>query len=466
MSNHTLRLLALTALILLALASNGCTPEDDGNGFGEATERCEISYDVEGSEDMPTVVTVRFTVDPPIDADTDVALGSAGVLSEHATPRLLDDGSYEAILLAKSASEISFRVSAESEDMACASDIDVVTTGPLPTDLRDISVEALDPARVPNGYLPVSVIGPFSQAIVDEDGDYVWAHQTEQEIYMVTRVLPSVDGQSLLYLRENTAYESCEAEEPMNDLVRISLDGTQLETIPVGYAHHDFTELPDGTVALIQGDIREHEGELIEGARILEVAPDGTQEVVWSVWDHFEPPEWVHYPDDFCCEWLHANAIQYDPAEDIYYLGMWWTNEVWKIDRADDEVLWRLGLNEDSNFAPATEDTTWFRAQHGFDLTDEGLIIHDNGSLEYSRLVEYELDEGNMTAEQIWEYAPVEQFMVYGLGDAERLDNGLTLATWSTAGQVEIVTPDHEVVWRLNVEMGGGVGYSNWVDTL
>jgi len=340
-----------------------------------------------------------------------------------------------------------------------------VTTGPLPAGLFDITVAAHDPELTPNGYLALSLINPFSQAIVDEDGDYVWWHEARPGTYMVTRALPSLDGASLLYLRENTAYTSCAVDTPENDLVRISLDGTEVETIPVGFAHHDFTELPDGTIAVIAADFLEIEGKLIEGARILEIGPDGTTETVWSVWDHYAPPEWLVTDDEAACDWLHANALHYEPEEDCYYLGTGWTSEIWKIDRARDEVVWRLGGDDDSTVILEGEQTTLFGSQHGFDLTDDGLVVHDNESLAYSRLVEYELDEDALTARQTWEHASTEQFYVYVLGDVERLDSGLTVATWSTAGQVDIVTEDHEVVWQLNVEMGGGIGYTSWTST-
>ena len=52
------------------------------------------------------------------------------------------------------------------------------------------------------------------------------------------------------------------------------------------------------------------------------------------------------------------------------------------------------------------------------------------------------------------------------MGDVYRLPNGNTLITWSALGQIDEVTPDGEVVWRLRSEIGKGFGFTMWRENL
>ena len=52
------------------------------------------------------------------------------------------------------------------------------------------------------------------------------------------------------------------------------------------------------------------------------------------------------------------------------------------------------------------------------------------------------------------------------MGSVERLPNGNTLITFSSLGQIDEVTPEGELVWRLRAEMGSGFGYSSWRNNL
>ena len=78
------------------------------------------------------------------------------------------------------------------------------------------------------------------------------------------------------------------------------------------------------------------------------------------------------------------------------------------------------------------------------------------GSAMYAGLV-HALAAGDGTAEEVWSYAN-EGVFVYILGEAARLPSGNTLIVWSTAGQVQEVTPGGELVWSLDSEVGGAFG--------
>jgi len=44
--------------------------------------------------------------------------------------------------------------------------------------------------------------------------------------------------------------------------------------------------------------------------------------------------------------------------------------------------------------------------------------------------------------------------------------NGNLLVTWATAGQMEEITPEGELVWQPKAALGGGFGYTTHMDSL
>ena len=52
------------------------------------------------------------------------------------------------------------------------------------------------------------------------------------------------------------------------------------------------------------------------------------------------------------------------------------------------------------------------------------------------------------------------------VGDVHRFDSGNTMVAFSTGGQLDEIDADGELVWRLNLDLGGAVGYVLAVDSL
>ena len=424
-----------------------------------------ITGEITISEEIPTVAVVDFEVDLPGAFATSVKYGATADCVETAKVHAQEDGSFRAYLLgSKPSSIVWYQVIVETNDAVYATDVKSAATGAVPTGLPSITTKTTNPESVVDGFLVASLItaerAAFVEAIFDADGDYLWFHEVAQPCVFTIRARLSRDGASMLYLRQGEEYTQCSSEEPVNHIVRVSLDGREVEVLPAGHAHHDFFEHPDGTIALLVVDLQEVDGELIAGESIVEMTPDGHSETVWSLWDTYDPS--LEY--DFSkCEWGHANAIKYDDVEDVYYVGLAQTSSIWKIDRATGETLWILGGEPETNtFTLAMEESAWFVRQHGFDVVESGIIVFDNASSERSRAVEYQLDEDAMTALQVWEHTSQEHFYTYALGDVQRLESERTLVTWSTSGQVDISTLDHELVWKLNASIGTGIGYTTW----
>jgi len=121
----------------------------------------------------------------------------------------------------------------------------------------------------------------------------------------------------------------------------------------------------------------------------------------------------------------HSNAVIEDPRDDSLIVSMRHQNAVIKFSRATGALRWILGPHE--NWGPAWQPYLltpvgtpffWQYAQHAPILTPQGtLIMQDNGNFRaspfdpqvadannYSRAVEYSINEQTMEVSQVWDY--------------------------------------------------------------
>ena len=441
----------LTPLFLAGLLFCGCPADDDDDVSGDV----EVTdFGAVVSDTIATVVTVSWTTDVPTVGNVEFGPGESysmatAVESEYATEHV----AYLVGLPAETSA--SYRILVEAEDGGTGQANDVVTTGSLSGDLPQLTVSG----DGHDGFLAVPLIGAFTgPTVIDAQGNLVWFWPESRELE-VYRVRPSVDGRSMLY---NAASVSGDPSEE-SELMRIAMDGSEVSSIPISLLAHDFVEHPDGTLAAIVVEYREEGEDTIRGDQLVEVSPDGTQTVVWSAWDCFDPAETQHAEVDF--GWTFANALDYDPVEDAYYLGIRNFSSIARIPRSTFECEWVIGD------IGATQDVTSgtpFMHEHQFQMLDDGVLIFDNDGAPgmESRAVEYEVDLDAGTVEQVWSYSADPVIYSFVLGDVHRFDDGDTLVTWSTGGQIDRVDAAGELVWQLNTEMGYAVAFDTVLDSL
>ncbi len=448
------RAAAQPTLILWLAAVVGC------NGDLEADVSLVLS-DV-----VPTVVTVTWEVH---DASADELYAEFGrtTSSEHRAPAIAVDGVAEAVLVGLKPDR-TYRVRAveASGGEPRRSAVETVRTGPVPTALPVLESWRAPAADSARGHVVTTIASSPSYAvIVDDDGDYVWWHQPDEDWdqVFIPRARRSRIGEWVVYLAATTWLGGGEADTDRL-LMRVALDGTVLDRVEVPTAHHDMVELPDGTFAALRLDTRMVDDEAVEGDRIVEVAADGTQTDVWSIWDHETYDPDVVYAEDGT-GWSHANALDYDPDEDVYYVSVRNLDTLYKIDRATGDVLWRFG-GTSSDFT--CEDWPPFQRQHQFEVIGDSVLVFDNGLPEDydSRAVQYELDHAAGEATLTWSHHADPALFSIGFGDVTRLPSGNTLVIWSSQGRIDEVTPDGDVVWSLAEDLGAGFGYATWRSSL
>jgi hypothetical protein len=293
--------------------------------------------------------------------------------------------------------------------------------------------------------------------IFDADGDFVWYWFEERDLD-VYRARLSVDGQSVLYNAASVSGDPAQDSE----LVRVSLDGTSVTSIPIPLLAHDFVEHSDGTLAAIAVEYRGEGKDEVKGNRLVEIAPDGTESTIWTAWDCFDPEEVSG--DDPELGWTFANALDFDEEADAYYVGLRNFSSIAKVNRSTGACEWVFS-GDGATFDPNSGSDS-FLHQHQFEVTDDSIIVFDNegsSGLE-ARAIEYSFDPESETAEEIWTYTEGVQSFV--LGDVHRLDDGDTLVTWSVAGQINRADPDGESVWQLNSDIGFAFAFNTYYDDL
>ncbi len=441
--------LVRTACLVAALAAwqAGC----DGSA-ADASRPSSTTAEV--SAKIVTVVTVRWTTAEPsvgyVEFGPSQAFGFRTPVET--TPTL----THVATLLGLTANTV-YHYRAVTSDGAAgvAGDAATVTTGSLPPGLPSFSVAGDGQDQL----IVVPILGAeVSIVMIDGKGRIVWYHTDDRQLDFY-RARLSVDGRSIVYNAAKVSGTPTEASE----LVRVALDGSVSSAVRVPYLAHDFVEHADGTLAAIALEFRDHGGTLLRGNKIVEVAPDGAQRTVWTTWDCFDPA--TISGDDLEQGWGFANALDYHPEEDAYYVSLRNFSSIVRIDRASRACDWVLGLGKPTfAFSPGSAR---FLHAHQFQVLGNRILVMDNDGAggHTSRVLEYELDLQSQVARQLWSYTASPVVYTFVLGEPLRFDDGSTFINWSAAGQMERVAPTGTPVWKLNTPAGYVFGFHTLADS-
>ena len=238
---------------------------------------------------------------------------------------------------------------------------------------------------------------------------------------------------------------------------------------------HDLLTFPDGHFMLIAKESRFMDisayswfgpnGNLPGGsnAEVIGVVIqefDENKDLVWE-WkahDHFEFDDvdsvWLKGPNKV--DWTHSNAIEVD-ADGNVLLSSRHFNEITKIDRQTDAIIWRMGGKE--NQFTFTNDTLWFNGQHDIRRISNGNItLFDNGRYHdppLARALEYSLDETNLIATLEWEYFYDSAVDSRSLGNFQTLPNDNRLIDFGTVPNgfpwMVLVKPDKSKILEISI---------------
>ncbi|WP_166820334.1 aryl-sulfate sulfotransferase [Thalassoroseus pseudoceratinae] len=335
---------------------------------------------------------------------------------------------------------------------------------------------------------------------VDEDGEVVWFLNTGSRMNDV-RVLKNGH---LLYIHASFRY-----------LLEVDLCGNVIrqwhastttqsprrQSIPVyvDSIHHDVVELPNGELLTLATELCRSESfprSVTDQAaglgpaylvcdKLVSFRPDnGWISESVSMYDRLDSKQfgylsrldfWTdHYDHRIVgqtCDWSHANGIAYDATDDTVIVSIRHLDCLMKLGRTDGQIHWMLGdptgwgESWQKHFLEPAGELDWPHHQHAPQITSRGtLMLYDNGNFRakpyapktlaaqnYSRVVEFQIDEKKHQVQQVWEYRGEddETFYCPFYGEADLLPNtGNILVTdgghvESTTGIPQDVIPSH-----------------------
>jgi hypothetical protein len=230
---------------------------------------------------------------------------------------------------------------------------------------------------------------------------------------------------------------------------------------------HELQILPNGNAFLMAYDPEPVDMSIIVpggnpnatviGLLIQEIDQNNNVLFQWRSWDH------MHITDatlenlrDSVIDYVHGNAIEIDYDNNIL-ISSRHLDEITKINRSTGNIMWRLGGK--NNMFTILNDTMRFSHQHDIRRISNGNItFFDNGSFrfpEYSRALEYSLDEVNHIATLVWQFQRDPQVVSSWGGNVQRLANGNTFIAWGGAvNTVTEVKPDGTKVFEASYTPG------------
>ena len=228
--------------------------------------------------------------------------------------------------------------------------------------------------------------------------------------------------------------------------------------------YHDMIVLPNGGYILqaydsISVDMSQiinggNENALIVTLILQEFDPNNNLIFEWDAFDHLNIADYTNLDlTQSFITWTHGNSIEIDNDSNII-LSNRKSSEVIKIDRITGAVIWYLG-GPNNQFTFVNDPLSGFNKQHDVRRIDNGnIMVFDNGnehSPQLSRVVEYSLNEINMTAELMWEYSHPLGLFGATMGSAQRLPNNNTLINWGTLNNYGAIIT--EVDYEKNIVM-------------
>jgi len=405
------------------------------------------------SRKVPTVVKATWLGEA--DSVSLVALDDEGAEFLRWPAELGDDGTWRAVTLGlHPATRYCFRVELVVEGETDTSDCAELSTGGLPDTLEPLVV---DENTRNGGYFATGAITTTPWAVIyDAGGVPVWWWAVTDPTAIVTRVHRARDGRSLLV--NATSGIGTDPDAAMH-IYRVAYDGAMLESIATVGAHHDFVELPDGSLAWLAYEERVLDGVVRFGDVIVERDPSGATRQVWSAFDWFD---FNDFELEINGSIVHANVLQYDAARDRYWVSLRNPGQYIAVDRGSGALVETL-LGEGSDLALVLGTQPSY--PHGFRWIDEETLLGmDNreSSAEVSRLVRYVFDREAGVAAETWEFTSDQGLHLLGLGDVTALPGGDVVALWSTAGQIQRLDADSQTVWRATSGIGTVFSYLEW----
>ncbi|HEY6477978.1 MAG TPA: aryl-sulfate sulfotransferase [Polyangia bacterium] len=384
---------------------------------GGAAIPCTIAATSSFSSAIPNVAIVMWstTLQNLTAAEIDFAAASGG--GTMVAPVDLSEAGYRTLLLGmKGNTSYAYTIVARTADGACTSDSHTIMTGAVPSSAPTVTPTIMNASAHDRGFIVTSTgLAGSTSFIIDPDGVVVW---TAPGPMSPSRAHMSWDGTRMYMMALNVRNMG------LGNIQSVAMDGTGSTSFPgLTTSHHDLAAIPGGFATLLWNTPgTDAPCSLVEHA-------DATGTLTTVVADMGT----LYNSGTF-----HTNSVHYYPGDDTYTVGDRNPSLYVKLTR-EGELVWQFGgggPKDPSKFF--TGVPTW-SINHGHQLLPDGtFVFFNNGANE---AWSYALDTTTMTATKILGYTAADGATSSVLGDVQRLPNGNYLVTFSTAGQIQEITP-------------------------
>jgi arylsulfate sulfotransferase len=350
----------------------------------------------------------------------------------------------------------------------------IFITDRLPSNFPAINVLVSKPERMEPGYTLFRLVNNDFKVgyvtLVDNSGNVVWyssSISTSLDIRQLENgnlFIPVANG----FSEVNLLGETVNSWSVPGTLDVDTHDGVLTDHNSILYLHNDSRQIQDFPTSATNPSASTRTG-AVEFDRVIEMSTsNGSVLNNWSLIDLLDPMRisyltFVQTPLGWDSE--HGNAVIEDPRDNSIIVSSRTQNAVVKFSRATGKLKWILGPHENWGpqfqqylLTPVGQPFEWNYGQHAPMITPQGtLLIYDDGnfraspfdqsvpdSANYSRAVEYRIDEEAMRVSQVWEYGGNISEPIYtgSVGNADWLPKtGNVLVNFGNASYVNHSSP-------------------------
>jgi arylsulfate sulfotransferase len=355
----------------------------------------------------------------------------------------------------------------------------IFVTPLLPPDFPRSTVLHSEPDKMEPGYTLFIVLNRSTNAayvtIVNNAGEVVWysptpslgdldVHQMANGDFFIEEQAPANRFRELNLLGQTVRTWSAPPAYPVNNHDGLLTDhGTILYLSDVSRVVSNFpTSSTNPQPQLVTATVDDNP--------VVEISyTDGALLNAWSPLDMLDPTRVTYltytYQVPYGVDNEHANAVLEDPSDDSIIVSLRTQNAVFKFLRSTGQLKWILGSH--ANWAakfqpylltPIGTNFAWSYGQHAPEITPQHtLLLYDDGNFRaepfappvadqsnYSRAVEYRIDETNQQISQVWDtsQAAGDRLYTFAVGDADWLaQSGNVLVTYGLISYVNGLHP-------------------------
>lgn len=319
-------------------------------------------------------------------------------------------------------------------------------TGMMPEAIYQVRKDKIDSTQFSGHILLRRYYGTGADVLMNSKGEIVWYNLYDTAVRRPITYTPKGTFLSIYdsaIIRENDLYGN----------VKLNLDLEKLGQ-PERFHHEVLYDAQENIISLgvdsAKRDLRRWGGEKDQYLRadgIVRMDKTGKILWKWNLLEKFNPDprkDSVNIKD----VWGHANAMVID-KDGNYLVSFRDFSQVWKINSATGEVMWRLGKGGDFNMPVEAH----FLRQHSINWTKNGdLIMFDNGERKVrseSRILVLRLDQKNKKASVVNLISLPRGYASYRMCSAQKLsDDRFLVCVTRKDATVMIVDNQARILWK------------------